>query len=357
MIGSPLANILMNYFKTPTSVGVWQTFIAMAAIYFVFMLGGAFGYRLPPTGWRPDGFTPRTSASGMITHGQVHLRDAHKTAQFWLIWAVLCLNVSAGIGVIGMASPMLQEIFGGALFGHPEVKFVDVTPEQRTIIAGIAAGFAGLLSLFNIAGRFFWASLSDHIGRKMTYYTFFALGIALYAGAPWAAHFGSKALFVGFFCIILSMYGGGFATVPAYLADIFGTQFVGAIHGRLLTAWSVAGIVGPILITRIREAEIAVGVPRDQVYDVTMYILALMLVGGFVCNFLVRPLDKKWFMSDAEVAALQAKGQGAGAAATGSFGIGYGGLDAKALLAWAVVGIPLAWGVWITLKTAASLFG
>ena len=357
MIGSPLANNLMNLFRTPSSVGVWQTFVAMAAIYFVFMLGGAFGYRLPPSGWRPDGWTPRASASGMITHGQVHLRDAHKTAQFWLIWAVLCLNVSAGIGVIGMASPMLQEIFGGSLFGQPDVKFTALTPEQRTIVAGIAAGFAGLISLFNIAGRFFWASLSDHIGRKMTYYTFFALGIALYAGAPWAAHIGSKALFVAFFCIILSMYGGGFATVPAYLADIFGTQFVGAIHGRLLTAWSTAGIIGPVVVNYIREFEISAGVPRDQVYDVTMYILALMLVAGFICNFMVKPLDRKWFMRDDEVAALQAKTQVAGAAATGSFGIGYGGLDAKAALAWAAVGIPMAWGAWITLKTALVLFG
>jgi MFS family permease len=356
MIGSPLANMLMNAFRTPTSVGVWQTFVTLAAIYFVFMMGGAFGYRLPPAGWRPEGWVPKTSASGMITHGQVHLRDAHKTTQFWLIWAVLCLNVSAGIGVIGMASPMLQEIFGGALFGHPEIKFTALSPEQRTLIAGIAAGFAGLISLFNIVGRFFWASLSDHIGRKMTYYTFFALGIALYAGAPWAAHSGSKALFVASFCIILSMYGGGFATVPAYLADIFGTQFVGAIHGRLLTAWSTAGIIGPVVVNYIREAEIAAGVPRESVYDVTMYVLSAMLVAGFICNFLIRPLDQKWFMKDEEVAALQAKAQAASAGAAGSFGIGYGGLDAKSALAWLAIGIPLAGGAWITLKSAFVLF-
>jgi MFS family permease len=354
MIGSPLANNLMNLFRTPTSVGVWQTFVVMAAIYFVFMMAGAFGYRLPPTGWRPEGFTPRTSASGMITQGQVHLNDAHKTPQFWLIWAVLCLNVSAGIGVIGMASPMLQEVFGGALFGHPEISFTALSAEQKTLIAGIAAGFTGLISLFNIMGRFFWASLSDHIGRKMTYYTFFALGIALYAGAPWAAHHGSKAMFVGAFCIILSMYGGGFATVPAYLADIFGTQFVGAIHGRLLTAWSTAGIIGPVVVNYIREFEISAGVPRDSVYDVTMYVLAAMLVAGFICNLMVRPLDRKWFMSEADVAALQAKTAAVGG--TGSFGIGYGGLDAKAALAWLAIGIPLAWGAWITLQTAFKLF-
>jgi len=358
MIGAPLADMLMNFFRTPTSVGVWQTFVAMAAIYFVFMMAGAFGYRLPPAGWRPDGWTPPPdTAKAMITKHQVHLRDAHKTPQFWLVWAVLCLNVSAGIGVIGMASPMLQEIFAGSLIGLPDVKFADLNDDQRKVIAAIAAGFTGLLSLFNIGGRFFWASLSDKIGRKMTYFTFFGLGIALYAAAPWAAHLGSKALFVAFFCVILSMYGGGFATVPAYLADLFGTQFVGAIHGRLLTAWSTAGIIGPVVVNYIREAQIAAGVPRAQVYDFTMYILAGMLVLGLLANLLVRPVAAKWYMSEAEVAALQAKTAQAGATvATGSYGIGRGGFDARAALAWAAVGIPILWGVWITLSKSLVLF-
>ncbi|SDP60439.1 OFA family MFS transporter [Phyllobacterium sp. OV277] len=356
MIGAPLANLLMNHFKTPDSVGVWQTFLVMAAGYFVFMICGAFGYRIPPAGWRPEGWTPPTDAKAMITTRHVHLRDAHKTKQFWLIWAVLCLNVSAGIGVIGMASPMLQEIFAGKLIGLPDVSFTQLDAGQKTAIASIAAGFAGLLSLFNIGGRFFWASLSDRIGRKATYFTFFALGIVLYALAPTAAHMGSQALFVGIFCVILSMYGGGFATVPAYLADIFGTQFVGAIHGRLLTAWATAGIVGPVVVNYIREFQISAGVPRDQVYDRTMYILACMLALGFIANFFVRPLASKWFMSDAEVAALQAKTKTADAGATGSFGIGHGGLDAKAALAWAAVGIPILWGVWVTLQQAVILF-
>ena len=357
MIGAPLADLLMNFYKTPTSVGVWQTFLTMGAIYVVFMMIGAFGYRLPPAGWRPDSWTPPSEAKTMITQHHVHLDNAHKTAQFWLIWAVLCLNVSAGIGVIGMASPMLQEIFAGNLIGQPGVTFTQLTPEQRTMVAAIAAGFTGLLSLFNIGGRFVWASLSDHIGRKNTYYTFFLLGIALYALAPWFAQIHSKVLFVLAFGIILSMYGGGFATVPAYLADIFGTQFVGAIHGRLLTAWSTAGIVGPVVVNYIREFEIAAGVPRDHVYDVTMYILAGMLIAGFICNFLVKPLADKWFMEPEEVAALQAKAAGAAAATpSGSFGIGTGGLDARAALFWAFVGVPILWGVYITLKNAAAIF-
>ena len=357
MIGSPLADILMNQFRTGVgSPGVWQTFIAMAAIYFVFMLVGAFGYRIPPVGWHPEGWTPPDKSHAMITQKHVHLREAHKTKQFWLIWAVLCLNVSAGIGVIGMASPMLQEIFGGALIGHPEIHFTQLSEEQRRMVATIAAGFAGFLSLFNIFGRIFWASMSDFMGRKATYYTFFLLGIVLYASAPSLAHMGNKALFVLAFGIILSMYGGGFATVPAYLADVFGTQFVGAIHGRLLTAWSTAGIIGPVVVNYIREFEISAGVPREAVYDVTMYVLAAMLVGGFVCNWLVKPLADKWFMKDEEVAALQVKQQTQGVT-TGSMGIGAGKLDAVAILAWLAVGVPLCWGIWKTVVNALKLFG
>ncbi|HVX99655.1 MAG TPA: OFA family MFS transporter [Pseudorhodoplanes sp.] len=354
MIGSPLANILMNYFKSPTSVGAWETFLTLGAIYFVFMMIGAFRYRIPPAGWRPDGWTPPAASNAMITQHHVHLRDAHKTPQFWLIWWALCLNVSAGIGVIGMASPMLQEIFAGNLIGMPGVKFAELSADQRVQIATIAAGFAGLLSLFNIAGRFFWASLSDYIGRKNTYYTFFILGIALYASAPFFASIGSKALFVLAFCIILSMYGGGFSTVPAYLADMFGTQFVGAIHGRLLTAWSTAGIIGPVVVNYLREFQLAAGVPRDQLYNSTMYVLCAMLVAGLICNYLVKPVDPKWYMSQEDVARLQAA-SAKGAATTGSFGIGRGGLDLQAALFWAFVGVPLAWGVWKTLESAIKI--
>jgi MFS family permease len=354
MIGAPLANLLLNHFKTPTDVGVWQTFLAMAAIYFVFMMIGAFRYRLPPAGWRPEGWTPPSASNTMITQHQVHLKDAHKTPQFWLIWWVLCLNVSAGIGVIGMASPMLQEIFAGKLIGHPELGFNALDTSQKVAIAGIAAGFAGLLSLFNIGGRFFWASLSDYIGRKNTYYTFFILGIICYLLMPWSANAGSKLVFVSAVCIILSMYGGGFATVPAYLADMFGTQFVGAIHGRLLTAWSVAGIAGPVVVNYIREAQLAAGVPRAHLYDYTLYILAGMLVVGLICNWLVKPVDPKWYMRPEEVAKLQAA-TAAGNATSGSFGIGKGGFDWQAAVFWAFVGIPLAWGVWITLESAVKI--
>jgi len=323
MIGAPLANLLMTYFRTPASVGVWETFIVLAAIYFVFMMSGAFAYRVPP-----PGFTRAASPRAPVTVSSVHYRDAPKTKQFWLIWAVLCLNVSAGIGVIGMASPMLQEIFGAS--------------------AAVAAGFTGLISLFNIGGRFFWASLSDRIGRKATYATFFLLGIVLYAGAPTLARSGSQAAFVLAVCVIVSMYGGGFATIPAYLADTFGTQFVGAIHGRLLTAWSTAGIIGPVLVNYIREAQIAAGVPRQQVYDFTMYILAGLLVLGFVANALVTPLAARWFAGSGEHIP-NPKPQAPTPRVAGPFGI-------HGALAWTAVGVPLAWGTWVTLTQAFVLF-
>lgn len=357
MIGSPLADMLMNYFRTAQSVGVWQTFLTMAAIYFVFMMCGAFGYRVRPVDWAPAGWTPAPAiGTSMITRGNVALHNAHKTPQFWLVWAVLCLNVSAGIGVIGMASPMLQEIFAGGLLGQPSIAFGALDADQKKEIATIAAAFVGLLSLFNIAGRFFWASLSDTIGRKMTYVVFFGLGIALYASTPAFAHGGLLFLFVAAFCVILSMYGGGFATVPAYLADLFGAQMVGAIHGRLLTAWSTAGIIGPVVVNYVREAQIATGVPRAQVYDRTLYILAGMLVLGLICNLLVKPVAAKWFAEPPEVAPVSAAPQAPPHAAVAGSGVGAGHFDLSALLAWAAVGLPIAWGVWITLTKALPLF-
>jgi MFS family permease len=374
MIGAPLADLLMNGgtlfslapigidftitlpgFRSPTSVGVWQTFVVLGAGYFLSMLTGAFGYRVPPANWIPEGWTPPANNNKMITSNHVHLKDAHKTPQFWLIWSVLFLNVSAGIGVIGMASPMLQEIFAGKLIGLPDLSFTQLSDAQKVAIAAIAAGFTGLLSLFNIGGRIFWASLSDHIGRKWTYYTFFLLGIVLYAAAPSAARIGSVAIFVSCICIILSMYGGGFATVPAYLADVFGTQFVGAIHGRLLTAWSAAGIVGPVIVNYIRQFQIDAGVPRDQVYDFTMYILAGLLVLGFLANLAIRPVNARWHMKREDIKALEADKAHAGGP-MGSFGIGRGGLTFGSALAWLLVSIPLGWGVWVTLEKAVVLF-
>jgi MFS family permease len=343
MIGAPLAAKLMAHFHTGTDVGVAATFLTLAAVYFLFMAGGALAYRVPPAHYAPAGWQP--PAADSRAHASVALQDAHRTPQFWLLWGVLCLNVSAGIGVLDMASPMLQDVFGGKLIGAPGVGLAALSPDQHKQVAAVAAGFAGFLSLFNIIGRFFWAALSDRIGRKTTYATIFLLGIALYASVPFLPGLGGTALFALAFGIILSMYGGGFATVPAYLADIFGTGFVGAIHGRLLTAWSAAGVIGPVLITYIRQAQLDAGVPRENVYDRTMYILALLLVAGFVCNLLVKPVPARWFTTTAGLppAAALTIGRPQGAAL-------------PLALAWAAVGIPLAWGFYMTVLKASALF-
>ena len=274
MVGAPLAVALMDYFHTPTSTGVAETFIAMGAIYFCFMMFGALMVRLPAPGWRPASFAAGTRRILQTAPRDVTADEAIKTRQFWLLWAVLFLNVTAGIGVLGQASPMIQEMFAGR------------------VSAAAAAGFVGLLSLFNMLGRFSWSSLSDYLGRKNTYMIFFLLGAVLYASTPQTGHLGMVILFVLGYAIIMSMYGGGFATIPAYLRDLFGTAQVGAIHGRLLTAWSAAGVAGPVLVNYIREYQIEHGVAKTEAYTVTMYIMAGLLLVGFICNLLVHPIKR-----------------------------------------------------------------
>jgi MFS family permease len=288
MIASPLSQLLMERFRTPTSVGVLETFIVLGSIYFVFMLCGAFLFRLPAPGWKPAGWVERAKPGTLITRNHVHVSRAVRTPQFALLWAVLFLNVTAGIGILEQASPMIQEIFKGV------------------VTAAAAAGFVGLLSLFNMGGRFFWASLSDRIGRKATYAIFFALGTLLYVSLPTAGGMGSVTLFVVCSALILTMYGGGFATVPAYLADLFGTQYVGAIHGRLLTAWSAAGVAGPVLVNYIRQYQIDRGVPTAQAYNITLYLMGALLVIGFFCNLALRPVDERYHMSETELASDRA---------------------------------------------------
>lgn len=275
MIASPLTVWLIDYFSSPTSVGVWETMAVMGSIYFVFMMFGVFTVRVPADGWKPEGYVPPATPRKLITDKHVDADTAIKTPQFWLLWVMLCVNVTAGIGVLGQASPMIQEMFEGV-----------ITPAA-------AAGFVGLLSLFNLIGRFFWSSLSDKIGRKMVYGIYFGLGLILYSAVPSLGRLETATLFIAGFGIIMSMYGGGFATIPAYLRDLFGTFQVGAIHGRLLTAWSTAGILGPVLVNYIRQSQIDAGVPAGEAYTITMYIMAVLLLIGFICNLLIREVDRR----------------------------------------------------------------
>ncbi|MFW8595296.1 OFA family MFS transporter [Cribrihabitans neustonicus] len=309
------------------NTGAAATFLTLGIVYFCVMVLAAFQYRVPREGWKPEGWEPKPSAKRMVTQNHVHIDQAMKTPQFWLLWVVLCFNVTAGIGVIGVAKTMINEIFG----------------DLALVTAAFAGTYVLMISVFNMVGRFFWASTSDFIGRKNTYHCFFVLGTLLYCTIPfWAASGGVTAL-VGFYIatmIIFTMYGGGFATIPAYLADIFGTMHVGGIHGRLLTAWSAAGVLGPFAITYLRNlskegaiADLAAQIdpadfaakfgapvaqlnelvaantvtiaklmeiapagtvdPTATLYNTTMYCMAALLVIAFFANLLVRPVREK----------------------------------------------------------------
>jgi MFS family permease len=280
LIASPLSVWLIHEFSTPTHVGVAETFAVMGLIYFCFMTIGAAIVRVPAPGWRPAAYTPPSQPRSLVTNANVHVNQALKTPQFYLLWGVLCLNVTAGIGVIGQASAMSQEMF----------------PGKVTAVA--AAGFVGLMSLANMAGRIFWASTSDYLGRRNTYMVFFGLGIILYALVPTTGQMGSVALFALAYCVIISMYGGGFATIPAYLKDIFGVNYVGAIHGRLLTAWAAAGVFGPVLVNYIRQYQVDHGVAKADAYTVTMYIMAGLLFVGFLCNYFMTSVDGRHHLDE-----------------------------------------------------------
>jgi MFS family permease len=299
LIGAPLAVTLMKHFSTATDTGVAPTMLVMGIAYLCFMMIGSAIVRSPAPGWMPAGYTPPTAADEtkkMVTIHNVTAAEAIKTPQFWLLWVVLCFNVTAGIGVLGQASLMIQEMFP-ARFPHD-------TEIAVAASAAAASGFVGLLSIFNMLGRIIWASASDYLGRKNTYAIFFSLGTLLYALVPWTGKTHNLTLFILFYGIILSMYGGGFATIPAYLKDIFGSLQVGAIHGRLLTAWSAAGVFGPVLVNYIRQYQLDHGVAKADAYSVTMYVMAGLLVIGFLCNLAMKPLNERHYVQGAEVGAM-----------------------------------------------------
>lgn len=322
------------------TIGVAQAFFTLGALYFVIMLCAAFGYRVPPEGWQPKGWTPKSAdkQQTMISQHSVHIDEALKTPQFYQLWIVLCFNVTAGIGVLAVAKTMMNEIFGTTL--------------PHIVDFGFASTYVLMISLFNMMGRFIWASASDYIGRRNTYWIFFTMGIILYCSIPYTAHQVSvnpSVVWLVYFyaatMMIFTMYGGGFATIPAYLADIFGTKYVGGIHGRLLTAWASAGVFGPLAITSLREisvknaitdlsakisaadfqATFGAGVeqleqlvaaktvtisklmeiapagtvdPTSSLYNTTMYLMAVILFVALIANATMRPVDSKHHIKD-----------------------------------------------------------
>ncbi|MBL9174857.1 MAG: OFA family MFS transporter [Verrucomicrobiales bacterium] len=280
LIGSPLGVQLMDRFRTPLSQGVAPTFVTLALLYAAFMLFGAWIVRVPPLGWSPPGWIPKSRPRAMVTRAQVTADQAIRTPQFWMLWVVLCMNVSAGIGILGQASLMCQDLLG--------------------VSAAVGGGFAGLLSLFNMGGRFLWSSVSDYTGRRTVYSIFFLLGAVCYSLIPQTHRLGSQTLFVAITAVIISMYGGGFATIPAYLRDLFGTHQVGAIHGRLITAWSIAAVLGPSLINYLSTARKAAGFPPAEAYTPTLYLMAGLLMIGLVANLLVRPVHPRHHLDEGD---------------------------------------------------------
>jgi len=322
------------------TVGVAQAFFTLGAIYFVIMICAAFGYRVPPEGWKPKGWEPpaEDKQKSMITQHHVHIDEALKTRQFYQLWVILCFNVTAGIGVLGVAKTMMSEIFGSTL--------------PNIVDAAFASTYVLMISLFNMIGRIFWASSSDYLGRRNTYWIFFTLGIILYCSIPYTAQqvsINPSVVWLVYFyaatMLIFTMYGGGFATIPAYLADIFGTKYVGGIHGRLLTAWASAGVFGPLAITSLREISVNNAIndlvekidpaafqekfgasinqleelvsaktvtinklmeiapmgtvdPTPGLYNTTMYLMAVVLFVALIMNATMRPVDPKHHMKE-----------------------------------------------------------
>ena len=346
MLASPLSVALMGFFSSPVSVGVAETFVVLGIFYFVLIMFGAFTIRVPADCWKPDGYVAPKSAGRLVSNNHVNVSQAMKTPQFWLLFWILCLNVTAGIGVLGQASVMIQELFSEVSVG-----------KSAAVGAGAAAGFVSLLSLFNMGGRFVWSSVSDKIGRKNTYTVFFVLGALLYFAIPSIGASGNKALFIIGFCAIISMYGGGFAAIPAYLKDLFGTYQVGAIHGRILLAWSTAAVIGPVLVNYIRQGQIDRGVPAAEAYGVTMYIMATLLVAGLLCNLCVKAVHEKHHETDIKKAAVSGNPDDETAISDAYLlkeNVSRGGISVW--WRWAVVSIPLIYGVVMVFAKALDLF-
>jgi MFS family permease len=273
ILAAPLSQALMARFASATSTGVAESFVALGTLYLLMMLAGAFLFRLPPPGWRPPGSLPAAGAAGGNERAGLTVQEAMRTREFYLLWCVLLLNVTAGLGVLGQAAPMIQEIFTG-------------------FSSSAAAVFVAILSLFNMAGRLLWAGLSDVIGRRYMFAVFFTVGPVLYASVPFAGAAGNLVLVVACFAVILSMYGAGFSVMPPYISDVFGSAHVGAINGRVLTALSVAAVLGPVSVNYMRQSQIARGVAASQAYNLTLFLMAALLVAGFFCNLKIRPVSR-----------------------------------------------------------------
>ncbi|MCW2851125.1 MAG: transporter [Nocardioides sp.] len=354
MIASPLSTQLLDFynggFDSPAAIAdpssVAKLFVTLAVVYLVVMLFGAWLVRVPPPGWKPEGFDPaQVEEKALVTTASVSAANAIKTPQFWLLWVVLFCNVTAGIGILEQAAPMIQDFFREG--------------DTTTVTAAAATGFVGVLSLFNMAGRFGWSTTSDVIGRKPIYLLYLGAGIALYLLLATVGD-GSTLVFVVLAGFIISFYGGGFATVPAYLRDLFGPYQVGAIHGRLLTAWSAAGVAGPLIVNGILDTR---GEPGSLVaadYRPALFTMVGVLAVGFVANLLVRPVAERFHEAEHdEVSRASTASTGDDASSQPGSGSGHDVPVPTSLLlpiAWFVVAAPLAWAVYETVVKGLELF-
>ncbi|WP_432479114.1 OFA family MFS transporter [Nocardioides sp. GXQ0305] len=352
MVAAPASRQLMGFFDSgydpadPASVadgaGLTGLFISLGIIYFAIMMIGVANIRVPPVGWQPEGFDPASETEKkMVTDHDVSAANAIRTPQFWLLWTVLFCNVTAGIGILEQAQPMIQDFFR------------DGTGGASAITVAAAGGFVGVLSLFNMAGRFVWSSTSDHIGRKPMYMIYLGVGIILYVLLALVGP-SATVLFVLIAGIIISFYGGGFATVPAYLRDLFGVFQVGAIHGRLLTAWAAAGVAGPLIINGFLDSAGGAGTLASEAYRPALFTMVGVLAVGFVANLLIRPVASRFHedLTDhhaeaaSERAAVMAEETELTPAST----------QARLVFSWGVVSLLLAYGVYQTVVTALNLF-
>lgn len=350
MVASPLSRQLLTLFdpsydpaaKDAVANGhaLTMLFVSLAAIYAVIMLIGVFNIRIPHPDWKPEGWTPpKKSENTMITSASVSAKNAIRTPQFWLLWVMLFTNITAGIGILEQAAPMITDFFR--------------QNGESSVATAAAAGYVGLLSLFNMGGRFAWSSLSDRIGRKPIYMMYLGVGIALFLLLAFAGHT-HVAIFVLISAVAISFYGGGFATIPAYLRDMFGTFEVGAIHGRLLTAWSAAGVAGPLIVNTVLDSRGTPGKMTAADYQPALLIMAGLLAVGFIANLLVKAVDSRFHEPEdvvrARLEALNGTEEERNAINKTLPG------PARLVISWLIVGGILAYGVIVTLMTAMKLF-
>ena len=285
VLNSPAGHALTD----PLVSGIAITFLLLGLNYALATTGGWLLIRVPPPHYAPDGWDPSKvqSRGGLVTRDHVSRNNAIKTPQFWFLWVVLCFNVTAGIGIIEKAAPIFTDFFPGSVAAG----------------AGVAAAFVAILSLANSGGRLGWSTLSDTFGRKNMYRMYLGVGALLYVTLILITN-SSKILFLLCALLIISFYGAGFATVPAYLKDLFGTYQVGAIHGVLLTAWSTAGIIGPEILNHFSDVAIEEGVQGPARYTTGFMVVAVLLAIGFISNEMIKPVDPKWHEPESVTAAL-----------------------------------------------------